>query len=31
MANKVWGGNENITTILSDGHKAITDILAKYK
>jgi ABC-type glycerol-3-phosphate transport system substrate-binding protein len=31
MANKVWGSNEKITTILADGHKAITDILAKYK
>jgi hypothetical protein len=31
MANKVWGSNDKIATILADGHKAITDILAKYK
>jgi ABC-type glycerol-3-phosphate transport system substrate-binding protein len=30
MANRVWGSTDDIATILSDGHKAITDILAKY-
>jgi multiple sugar transport system substrate-binding protein len=30
MANRVWGGNDDIQTILDDGHKEITDILAKY-
>jgi multiple sugar transport system substrate-binding protein len=30
MANRVWGSSDDIATILSDGHKAITDILAKY-
>ena len=30
MANRVWGTTDDIATILSDGHKAITDILAKY-
>jgi ABC-type glycerol-3-phosphate transport system substrate-binding protein len=30
MANRVWGSTDDIPTILSDGHKAITDILAKY-
>ena len=29
MANRVWGSTDDIATILSDGHKAITDILAK--
>jgi ABC-type glycerol-3-phosphate transport system substrate-binding protein len=30
MANRVWGTKDDIATILSDGHKAITEILAKY-
>jgi ABC-type glycerol-3-phosphate transport system substrate-binding protein len=30
MANRVWGTTDDVATIFADGHKAITDILAKY-
>lgn len=30
MANRVWGTTDDIKTILSDGDKAITEILATY-
>jgi len=29
MANRVWGSTDDMATIFSDGHKAISDILAK--
>jgi ABC-type glycerol-3-phosphate transport system substrate-binding protein len=29
MANRIWGSSDDVATILADGDKAITDILAK--
>jgi hypothetical protein len=30
LANRVWGTKDDMATIFADGHKAISDILAKY-